>query len=600
LLCLTLAASAIPRGAAATPRVVDVRAVVDADDDNGDGVADGLATTTLDTTDSVVPFVPVPPGLVFVGVRPDPGVVRLLVDGKPAALGTRIAAGAQMLALQALRPGSIALDLGPVQIALHAIAIVAVDGDGKPVDLASSHASFQRTPPDRVDDPNAVTHDPDALRFVFAAAPGDLPDHARMVSRAEDGRLVDTLDPVPLAEGPCPVSVPAGLRCRTTWPIRVVADDIDKRHPLVTTRSIRAELGGGLTIGTPDGLSQQIRVGGPRHTALGSIERYRGNLRVTVLRLSTGGTPVIGANDGSAVAAAQEQIAGVNARWAQCGISFGPPSEAQVRIVDPPPPFLIAVGCDLGLPASGGRLRITIDGREITGHIDKGERPWIVAARLEREIESAGFRVVRSSNSRIGPGAFPVVDLLVFRRDGTPADVDTPSHMPPSSDPTMPVCIGRASMSRGLRHFLDVDSIAGTVQERTLLKWVDDHDPSTIDAVMVPAFESGGRIGETFLGDETSSLRNLVIVDRGGIRASHASHTLAHELGHVLLEVPGHPDDYGVDTPSLLMDSDAANPTAFGPLRLTVQECERAIRQSGPGAPVPMLEPWPCRPLPKR
>lgn len=600
MLGLALAASAASRSTAAAPRVVDLRAVVDADDDDGDGVADGLATGKVDATDSVVPFVPLPPGLVHGGVRPDPGAVRLLVDGKPAALGARIAAGAHTLVLQALQPGSFTVDLGPVQVALHAVAIVAVDGDGKPVDLASSHASFQRTPPDRVDDPGAVTHDPDALRFVFAAAPGDVPDHARMVSRAEDGRLIDTLDPIPLAEGPCPAAVPAGLRCRTTWPIRVVADDIDKRHPLVTSRSIRAELGGGLTIGTPDGLSQQIRVGGPRRTALGSIARYRGNLRVTVLRLSTGGSPVIGANDGSAVAAAQEQVAGVNARWAQCGISFGPPSEAEVHVVDPPPPFLIAVGCDLGLPASGGRLRVTVDGRDVTLHIDQGDRPWLVAARLERAIESAGFRVVRSSNSRIGPGAFPVVDLLVFRRDGTPADVDTPSHAPSSSDPTMPVCIGRAGMSRGLRHFLDVDSIAGTVQERTLLKWVDDHDPGTIDAVMVPAFESGGRIGETFIGNETSSLRNLVLVDRGGIRASHASHTLAHELGHVLLDVPGHPDDYGVDTPSLLMDSDAANPTAFGPLRLTVQECERAIRQSGPAAPIPMLEPWPLRPLPKR
>ncbi len=600
MLGLALAASAASRSTAAAPRAVDLRVVVDADDDDGDGVADGLATEKVDATDSVVPFVPLPPGLVHGGVRPDPGAVRLLVDGKPAALGARISAGAHTLALQALRPGSFTVDLGPVQVALHAVAILAVDGDGKPVDLASSHASFQRTPPDRVDDPGAVTHDPDALRFVFVAAPGDVPDHARMVSRAEDGHLIDTLDPIPLADGPCPASVPAGLGCRTTWPIRVVADDIDKRHPLVTSRSIRAELGGGLMIGTPDGLSQQIRVGGPRHTALGSIARYRGHLRVTVLRLSTGGSPVIGANDGSAVAAAQEQVAGVNARWAQCGISFGPPSGAEVRIVDPPPPFLIAVGCDLGLPASGGRLRITVDGREVTLHIDQGDRPWIVAARLEQAIESAGFRVVRSSNSRIGPGAFPVVDLLVFRRNGTPADVDTPSHAPSSSDPTMPVCIGRAGMSRGLRHFLDVDSIAGTVQERTLLKWVDDHDPGTIDAVMVPAFESGGRIGETFIGNETSSLRNLVLVDRGGIRASHASHTLAHELGHVLLDVPGHPDDYGVDTPSLLMDSDAANPTAFGPLRLTVQECERAIRQSGPAAPIPMLEPWPLRPLPKR
>jgi hypothetical protein len=60
-----------------------------------------------------------------------------------------------------------------------------------------------------------------------------------------------------------------------------------------------------------------------------------------------------------------------------------------------------------------------------------------------------------------------------------------------------------------------------------------------------------------------------------------------------LLDMPGHPDDYGVDQPTSLMDADAADPTIFGPRRLSVAECERAIVQSGPGAAVPLLQPWP-------
>ena len=68
---------------------------------------------------------------------------------------------------------------------------------------------------------------------------------------------------------------------------------------------------------------------------------------------------------------------------------------------------------------------------------------------------------------------------------------------------------------------------------------------------------------------------------------------LAHELGHVLLDLPGHPDDYGVDRPSDLMDADAADPSMFGPRRLSIEQCERAYRQSGPGAAVPLLTPWP-------
>ncbi len=68
---------------------------------------------------------------------------------------------------------------------------------------------------------------------------------------------------------------------------------------------------------------------------------------------------------------------------------------------------------------------------------------------------------------------------------------------------------------------------------------------------------------------------------------------LSHELGHVLLDMPGHPDDYGVDQPTALMDADATDPSIFGPRRLSIDECERALRQRGPAARVPLLEPWP-------
>jgi hypothetical protein len=66
------------------------------------------------------------------------------------------------------------------------------------------------------------------------------------------------------------------------------------------------------------------------------------------------------------------------------------------------------------------------------------------------------------------------------------------------------------------------------------------------------------------------------------------------------LDVAGHPDDFGHDTPTRLMDADSADPSAFGPRRLSVQECERAIVHSGPDAPVALLRPWGFGPLPKR
>lgn len=588
------------RPADAQPRVIDVRAVVDSDDDDNDGVADGMKAASVDLRDTVVPLLPTPAGLVFHGVTPNNGSVRLLIDGIPATRSQAIPAGTHTMGLQALRPGLSEVDLGAMKIRVHALQILAIDGEGAIVDAATSHASFQRTPPDRVDAADAVTHDPDALRYVFVGLAEDLPERARIVSRSESGKQIDALTSVQVADVPCPQGISTILRCRSTWPIRVVTDTVDKHHPLVASRSIGAELGGGLSVSSPDGLAQQLRVGGPRHAKVGPIARYQGTLRITVMRLSANGAPSIDTTDAEAIRTGRDQVAGVNARWAQCGISFGEPGNAEVRVVATPDPFLLAVGCDLGLPASGGKIRVTIDGKDISVRTAPGNRPSQVAAHLQHAIETAGFRVMRSPNTRIGPGAFPVVDLLVYRSDGTGANIATPGQAAPSSDATLPVCIGQAVQSRGLRHFLDVDSVAGTVSERATLKWIDDRDPGTIDAVFISAFESGGRIGETFIGGDTAGLRNLIIVDRGGLRASNAAHTLAHELGHVLLDIPGHPDDYGLDTPSLLMDSDAANPTAFGPLRLSVAECERAVLQSGPGAPVQMIAPWPWKALPKR
>jgi hypothetical protein len=143
-----------------------------------------------------------------------------------------------------------------------------------------------------------------------------------------------------------------------------------------------------------------------------------------------------------------------------------------------------------------------------------------------------------------------------------------------------------------------MDAMAGTLEERTLLKALDDGDPTTIEVVVVPLFAGGGRIGESFIGSDLSSVRNVVILDRAGIRARKSSLTLAHELGHVLMDLPGHPDDYGVDTPTLLMDSDAADASPFGPRRISIDECARVVRQSGPRSRVPLLVDVPLGPLP--
>ena len=219
---------------------------------------------------------------------------------------------------------------------------------------------------------------------------------------------------------------------------------------------------------------------------------------------------------------------------------------------------------------------------------------------VRKYFEQAGFDVQLSDNPRMAAGAFGSTDLSVRRPGGALARLEQLGGRAVSTDPTLTACIGQVSLEDGLQHFGDVDAMVGTLEERTLIKAIDDHDPTTIEVVMVPGFAKGGRIGESFIGADGGTIRNVVIIDRAGIRSNRASFTLAHEIGHVLLDDPGHPDDFGFDTPTQLMDADASDPTAFGPRRLTIDECVRTLRQSGPDRPVPLLKAWPLGPLPGR
>ncbi|PKN39503.1 MAG: hypothetical protein CVU63_15675, partial [Deltaproteobacteria bacterium HGW-Deltaproteobacteria-20] len=466
-MAVTLGLASPPAGANAEPVVLTV---VDLDDDDGDGVPDLRQVQRVPTADLVA--LPALPAAAGQRVVPTEGF-RLLLGDAPLQPGARLSTGG--VRVQATEPGRHKLALGSAHVEVRAIRLMAIDGSLRPVDFTSSHASFQRTPPDRVDNVSQRTDDPDALRYLVVGHTQDLPDHLRIESRAEDGSRVDELRRAKLVDVPCPAGLPNGLSCRSTWPIRVVADAVDQAHPLVMDRSIRGVLGGGLVLHA-GAVAQQIRIGGPRMTKHGAIRRLRGTLRLTVPRTWAGGAPSLDSRAAVAIEMARAQFLGADALWAQCGVTFGVPGADSVRVIDPPPPFLLAIGCGLGLPSSGGQVRLLVDGKPLEMAVEPGWTPEQAARRLAREIEAKGLRVERSSNARTGPGAFPVMDLLVYRHGDTPARLSAAGSDRVSTDPTMPVCVGRVDLAQGLRHFLDVDSMAGTLEERTLLKWLDDRD----------------------------------------------------------------------------------------------------------------------------
>jgi hypothetical protein len=459
------------------------------------------------------------------------------------------------------------------------------DGSEVPSDAGLELA--RTTPP--------VGDDAEALRVVIASSGAALPDRVTIGStRAPDAATtrmaLDVLEGHPLVTTTCPASLKA-TQCKATLPFRLVVDEIDRRHPLLAGRSLLAELGGAVTV-TAEGLPASNR------RVVGAFPRQKAELRVRLVRMLPKGPPPIGRDDEDAVRSAREEIDRATGVWSVCGVSFGPSSKVDVKVVDPPPPFLLSLGCDAPLLALGGELRFSVDAREVVVDVPRGTSPRGAARRAEIALEKLGYRATVSDNRATNAASLASSDVLVMRKDGTPATLAPPKAGDVSSDPALDACIGRVQLDDGLQHFTDADAVAGTLEERTLVKAFDDGDPATIEVIVVPSFGGDARIGESFIFVEHGAVRNVVLEDRAGFRAQTASLTLAHELGHVLLDQPGHPDDFSGDTPTSLMDADAVDATAFGPRRLSASECARAHAQSGPESLARIFQPWPVAPLP--
>ncbi|MFZ5897307.1 MAG: hypothetical protein ACOY0T_40005 [Myxococcota bacterium] len=519
-------------------------------------------------------------------------IVRFVADGRAVPSGGTLSAGHRRVGLQGVSAGRTTVLMGERAFDVSVVEFAAYDVHGSQVDLTTSHASISRVLPSFLINDDAGASDADALRWVAIGEEDTLPARVDVVSTGADGQKLDTLSNVELWELPCPSHTGAAFACRATPLLRATADRIDRGHPESSGRSLRAEVGGRLSVHVAGRKIASISVGGPRITAVGPIDRLRARLKVHVLRSSPGGAPSVGFDDQRALALVRAEVATASLLWGQCGIHFGPSKELAVELVDPPPPYLLAIGCGMALPASGGEIHFRVGRHSVRLPLKRGELPRSVAERVAQSLRSAGFPAIVSYNARIEPAALGSVDVLV-RRGPKFWPLEREPGQPLSSDPTLSVCIGSVDLGDGLSHFTDYDAVAGTLEERAMIKAYADEDPTTIDMFVVPAFSGTGRVGESFLDTEGGAIHNTVIVDRAAILAGARSHVLAHEIGHVLLQMPGHPDDYGVDQPTALMDSDATDPSIFGPRRLSVEECERAVRERGPTSRAPLLEAWP-------
>lgn len=467
-----------------------------------------------------------------------------------------------------------------------------LDAAGARLDPAAQHASLSRTLPIEL---GALPEpDRDALTLLLLGPPDSALETLQVLTLDAEGRPLDVTDDFRLQPATCPEGVAPELVCFQAPPLRLTFDAQERQHPALKQRSLRAQVGGKLRVSLGSRRLLELPVGGPRRARGPAIERLRARVRVLVLRSHQGGAPAVGGNDAGARQIMRQELATAAAIWGQCGVELGERLEqASIQIVDPPTSQLLNVGCGLGLPASGGRLRLQSGRKTVTLETHAGERPVNVALRLAQAL-GGGRELPRVfENARASGAALGTADVLL---DG-PARWERPKDAPSSTDPSLPLCFGQVDLSDGLNHFSDGDAFVGTLEERTLLRALEDGDPRSLEILVVPELGAGGRIGESFIVSPGSSLPNSVIIDRSAISAGARSFALAHELGHIFLSMPGHPDDFGVDQSWSLMDADVADGSIFGPRRLSNADCERVVTQTGPLGLTPLLEAVPLRPL---
>ncbi len=586
---------------------------LDHDDDDDNGVPD-LADSPLPESDNdlvTVRVVNVPAGGTL-SVHTEGGVRVLSPQRVPtdvaavsASQGVAVVTLVGVAPSHAPRDAAVSFTAGDttVRVALTVASAVLLHGDNTLVlahrdAVAPSHEITNNDTLPRLSAWGDTSPDPDNTR-VELWDPGA--DHGSVQvesvgsvtsTRIAPGALRGRLSDLGL------VATPGGpFRSRF---LRLVGDDVDLRASGVQGQTLLVGLRDILRVHyrrehIAGEVTTDLRVGRPGNDP-GPLAARRARLRLMVLRdrpQASGGRPVIGDDDAGAVRIGRNQVAIANEIYVQCLVTWGEPAQAAVSVVDPPPSCLLAVGDDLGLHAEGGVVRFRAGGRAIGPvTVRPGWRPVDTAVAVAETLRRAGFRPRVTQNARTDYGDIGSADVLVRDTAGRLVTLTQEASVPLTTDRRQSVAIGETDFSDGLDEFNNLDSSAGTLEERALIKPLRDDDIGTIDLFVVNRFTRSTRIGEAFVEGDSGAILNALVLDRVGITAEREAWTQSHEIGHILLNQPWHPDNMGPDRPWLLMDADASLAAVSGPKRLTAEECQRMESESGPSAVPSLLTPY--------
>ncbi len=573
--------------------------VVDRDDSDDDGTTDNEQAASVPLDEAALLMVPATYTTpVTVNVL---GGLRVLQGGKlaPTPLVLKPTELPAQLSLQATEPStgsrSLAVLLASggetIRKPLHAVELAFLDAQNRPLRPAvSGLAISQRVTSDaslpRGSEHGITSRDPRNFRIQItdSLATGKRIE-ARIESTSELGQLRHALALTLVRQD---TSQPFRSRF-----VRLVGDHVDRDARGVAGQALLVALRDTVRVVYTSGghmMQQAMRISRPGDE-VSAIAARQASLRVFVLRATKGAPPVIGTDDASAIALIRAEIASANEIWLQCNITFGAPSESPIEIADPPKHGFIAVANRDGLPARGGTIQLRADGKVLPPIlVPTGSRAADTALRIAEALRGQGFDAQVTVNPKTVFGAASGADIVVRRRNGELAVVDAAPGSPISTDPQQRIELGAVDLGDGIEEFDNMTAASGTLEERMLIKTLADDDPSTIDLFIINRFTHGTRQGEAFIEASSGAIGNAVILDRTGLRHRETAWTMAHELGHVLMNQPLHPDNVGRDRPWLLMDSDNNRGTVNGPKRLTPEEC--SLARDSAGTPAGVLKPY--------